>query len=269
MTIYLDKTTIVPAVNLGYIIDPKRPILPYWDQVKDARCLAAHCHPRGQIIFSSRGITQVKTPLGVYLVPSSQAFWCPPEVEHELIFPGAVDIANLFIDPAWIHLLPSRQCVFNVSPLLKQLFLRAVRIGQDYLADSKEQRLMQVILDELASLTISPLALPWSVHPKINVILQRLFDEPTNNWQIEQWANYAHSTPRTLARLFKQEVNMTFGEWRMQVRLFYALEKLHLGQSVTEVGLALGYSSASSFITAFKKLMGQSPREYVSASLAG
>lgn len=51
---------------------------------------------------------------------------------------------------------------------------------------------------------------------------------------------------------------MTFSKWRMQTRLFYALDKLHEGKSVMFTALELGYSKPSAFITAFRRSLGKS-----------
>jgi AraC-like DNA-binding protein len=256
-------TTIQPVL-LGNIIDSKRPVLPYWKHVTDAMCSESHAHPRGQFIFSNNGITRVITKQGVYLVPSSQAFWCPPNHEHMLIFPGSVDISNLFIDPKWAEALPRTQQVFDVSPLLRELILKAVQIGTEYNPKTKEHRLMEVIMDEISLLKASPLTLPWTEQNQLQKIMSAMLEDPTNNQNIEHWASFSHTTTRTLARLFKKEVNMTFTEWRMQVRLFYALEQLHKGgTTVTTIALNLGYSTPSAFIAAFRKALGKSPLEYI------
>ena len=263
MTIYNDNQTIIQPVELGYVIDPERPVLPYWKHVTDAMCSESHAHPRGQFIFSSKGVTRVITKKGIYLVPSSQAFWCPPNLEHMLVFPGAVEIANLFIDPHLINILPREQQVLTVSPLLKELIMKAVKIGTDYLPKTREHRVMEVIIDEISVMEVSPLALPWSENRRLNNIMSSLLDEPTNKNTIEEWALSENTTTRTLSRLFKREVNMTFTEWRMHVRIFYAVEQLHQNISVTDIALQLGYSTPSSFITAFRKVLGKSPLEFI------
>ncbi len=204
------------------------------------------------------------TDKGIYLLPTSQAFWCPPNHQHELFFLGAVHIANLFIDPDWTDHFPKTQCVVNVTPLAQELIQRSMQIGTDYRSDGKEYRLMTVVIDELSGLKRAPLALPWSNHPQLAIIMQAVFNDPANHHNVEHWSAMIHTTPRTLARLFQKEVNMTFSEWRIQARLLYALEKLHDGKSVTYIALELGYSSPSAFIAAFKKIMGKSPLEYMS-----
>ena len=47
------------------------------------------------------------------------------------------------------------------------------------------------------------------------------------------------------------------------VTIFYAIEKLDQGLSVTSIALDLWYSTPSSFIVAFRKILGKSPLEYM------
>lgn len=264
MTTDSDLLTDIAPITLGHVIDHERPVLPYSKHIKNAMCSDAHSHPRGQFVFSIEGITKVVTSEGIYLIPSSQAFWCPPNHKHQLFFLGQVNIANLFIDPFWAKKLPHEQQVFNVPPLLKELILKAVKRGTNYPSKGKERRLMEVIIDEISELTNSSLALPWSEHPKLQTIMQIILNSPTNNNSIEQWADIVHVSTRTLARIFQKELNMTFSKWRLQARLFYALEKLHEGKTVTFIALELGYSTPSAFITAFRRNLGKSPLEYIS-----
>ena len=67
---------------------------------------------------------------------------------------------------------------------------------------------------------------------------------------------------RTAARLFRQETGMSFGQWRLQLRLLTALEQLGTGDTVSNVALNVGYSDVSSFIAVFKAALGETPAKY-------
>ena len=51
--------------------------------------------------------------------------------------------------------------------------MRAVQIGTDYVPESKEYRLMEVVFDEVSRLEASPLALPWSENRVLDKIMSR------------------------------------------------------------------------------------------------
>lgn len=68
---------------------------------------------------------------------------------------------------------------------------------------------------------------------------------------------------RSLARLIKGETGLSFGQWRKQWQIIVALQSLAEGESVQQTAEALGYESVSSFITMFRKTLGEPPARYV------
>lgn len=260
------KQTALPPVETGFIEDPKRPVISFCTEVKDAGCAASHAHPRAQVIFASRGVMRVITQKNTWLVPPSQAVWVPPQTEHQVYFPGAVSIRNLFIDPAAAAPLPDQCMVFNVTPLLCELILRAGEADGNYTADSPMARLMQVILDELQNIKSAPLNLPMSSDPRLRKVMDALIRAPDDSRTLDEWAQTAGAAARTLARLFIQETGMTFGAWRAQLRLLEAIDRLSQGQSVTRVAFDLGYQNLSAFIAMFRKTLGTTPGKFFQTS---
>jgi len=56
---------------------------------------------------------------------------------------------------------------------------------------------------------------------------------------------------------------MSFGRWRQQFHLMLAVKWLGSGSSVQRVADDLGYESAGSFVTMFRKALGTSPARYM------
>ena len=56
---------------------------------------------------------------------------------------------------------------------------------------------------------------------------------------------------------------MSFRELRRQTRILAALERLPLGESVTNVALDVGYDNPSAFIQAFRAVIGKNPGHYI------
>ena len=67
----------------------------------------------------------------------------------------------------------------------------------------------------------------------------------------------------TLARLLARETGMSFGRWRQQLNIMLAVKWLGTGASVQRVADGLGYESAGSFVTMFRKALGTSPGRYL------
>jgi AraC-like DNA-binding protein len=85
---------------------------------------------------------------------------------------------------------------------------------------------------------------------------------PADARTLGELATAAGMTERTVARLFLKETGLTFGQWRRQLRLLAALERLGAGESVSNVALDVGYEDVSSFIAVFKAALGDTPARY-------
>lgn len=87
--------------------------------------------------------------------------------------------------------------------------------------------------------------------------------EPGEAATLDDLADLAASSTRTLARLFLSETGMTFGRWREHLRIVSAVDRLVRGQSITQTALDLGYGSPSSFTTMFTRILGMPPARYL------
>jgi AraC-like DNA-binding protein len=258
----VDKLTKLPPVEIGYRLDPLKPVIPLAMQVSHAGCAAAHRHPRGQLIYASSGVMRVVCGRDIWLVPPSQAVWVPPEQEHEVYFPGDVALRNLFVDPTALAGLPQHCAVLKVTLLLRELILKAVVIGEEYQPESAGWRLMQVLLDELRLAEETLLHLPMARDERLLRVINALMAHPDDGRDLEAWGVLAGASGRTLARLFVKETGLTFGVWRTRLHLQEAIKRLDRGEQVTRIAFDLGYQSLSAFIDMFRREMGVSPRRY-------
>jgi len=256
------KTTKLKPIRIGYRKDPRLPVIGLSMNVKDATCAASHRHPRGQLIFASRGVMRVTSGNESWVVPPSQALWVPPDVEHEVNFPGEVCLRNIFIDPSAVGRLPEKCSVLKITSLLRELILKAAEIGDAYSPKSSGWRLAQVLLDELADAEPAPLHLPMARDERVKRVMEALMRNPGDGRGVSAWAKVACTSPRTLERLFAQESGMNFGAWRKQLRLLEAIDRLGNGASISRVAFDLGYGSLSAFIEMFRKSLGAPPGRY-------
>lgn len=263
------KLTRLPPVTLGYRLEPELPIIPLAIEVSPQKMQShevagnrVHVHPRGQLIYASSGVMRVICGRDIWVVPPSQAVWVPPDQEHEVYFPGDVALRSLFIDPTATAELPEQCAVLKVSPLLRELILRAVEIGEGYEREDSGWRLMQVLLDELRQARITPLHLPMARDRRVMRVIEALLADPGDNRDLEQWSKVAGASGRTLARLFVSETGLTFGVWRKRLLLQEAVKRLDGGEQVTRIAFDLGYQSLSAFIEMFRREMGASPGQY-------
>ena len=79
---------------------------------------------------------------------------------------------------------------------------------------------------------------------------------------VSEIASYFFYSREHASRLFRQYFNITLSEYLMQRRVAESAKLLADGQSVTQACYAVGFRSVSSYINAFRRIMGCLPSEY-------
>jgi len=218
----------------------------------------SHRHVRGQLIGCTRGVVSILTEGSAWVVPAGHGIWLPPQQMHGGQSFGAGVGWSLYVAPTVCDELPAQTRIVAVTPLLREAILRATSWDDDEVTPGR-QRISDLIVDEIASLPAEDLSLRLPRDIRLQRIARALLEHPADNRTVEQWANWAGTTSRTLSRRFPQETGLPFAEWRHRARLMRALERLAEGHAVTTVALDLGYSSISGFIALFRRTFGVTP----------
>lgn len=243
---------------------PGRPVAALARAYPDGHEITFHRHDRGQLIYAVSGVMEIATAGRLWLVPPQRALWMPPGLEHRLKARGAVALRSIFVHPDAVPAaFPRLAMAVNVSPLLRELLVRAVEIPGDYDPRGRDGRIMALILDEIAWAPDQPFGLPVADDPRLRRVCDGILADPASALGLEEWAARAGASARTLARLFEKELGLSFRQWRQQARILEALPRLAAGQPVTVVALDLGYETPAAFAAMFRKIMGQTPRRYL------
>lgn len=224
-----------------------------------------HRHPNAQLLHAVSGVMVVSTDSGRWVVPPTRGMWMPAGTEHWVRMVGEVHMRTAFVRPDAAPDLPTRCAVLGISPLLRELILAALDIPLPYQADSRDGRLMRLMLDELRTLQALPLHLPQPRDPLLKVVCHTLRETPDDATRAEEWSRRLGIDPRTLHRRFVKATGLSFAQWRQQARLLEALERLASGERVLDIALALGYSSPTAFATMFKRQFGVTPSAFFDA----
>lgn len=86
-----------------------------------------HIHREAQLLYAMCGTMRVVTAQGAWVIPPTRAVWIAPWIEHEIFMSGKVCMRSLFIDPELSPANLSQCCVLAVTPLLRELILKAVQ----------------------------------------------------------------------------------------------------------------------------------------------
>ena len=90
-----------------------------------------------------------------------------------------------------------------------------------------------------------------------------MHDNPAHCWTLQKLAERAGMSRSTFALKFKQTVGESPMEYLTRWRMLLAGDKLvNSSDPISIISLSLGYESESAFSTAFKRVMGCSPRQY-------
>ncbi|HEY0526038.1 MAG TPA: helix-turn-helix transcriptional regulator [Stellaceae bacterium] len=246
--------------------DVPRPVAAMAKTFPSGTSVAPHRHRRAQLVFATSGVMRVTAPAGgAWIVPPQRAVWVPAGTEHAIRMSGEVAMRTLYVAPDAAEGLPRACAVIEVSPLLRELILAALAEPVEYDEDGRAGLIVRLILHELRAIAAVPaLHLPWPERDRrLLAVCRGLADDPACPDTIDAWGERVGASGRTLARLFQNELGMSFLAWRRQFRLAEALSRLAGGAPVAQVARDLGYAGPSAFTAMFRRTLGAAPGEYM------
>jgi AraC-like DNA-binding protein len=221
-----------------------------------------HSHERAQFIYATAGTMRVAADGSMWVVPPQRALWMPAGVEHGITMLSDVTMRTLYLRDDAAAAMPLSCRVLPVSPLLRELIVRATELPLQYDEDGPAGHLIALLLAELHGLQSLPLQLPMPQEARLRALCLALLAAPGDQRTLREWAQSVNASERTVARLFQNETGLSFGAWRQQARLLEAMGRLGSGAPVTQVALDLGYDSVSAFSAMFRRAAGASPSAY-------
>ena len=219
--------------------------------------VAPHSHPEHQLIHASAGVMRVTSGGRIWVIPPGRGLWVPAGFTHGFRCLTAVSTRTVYLSGGAVE-LPEICQVWRISPLLREIILR-------FAAGTRATdvvHLSALLMSEIDRVLVLPLALAEPRDARLRRIADAVLADPADRRTLAHWAAEAGASPRTLIRRFQAETGLSFRQWRRQVRLIAALERLAQGEAVTRVAFAVGYDSPSAFIEMFKRQLGTTPGRY-------
>jgi AraC-like DNA-binding protein len=228
---------------------------------------AVHSHTRGHLVYAASGVLAVHTEHGTSIVPANRIGWTPSGFAHYHRAHGETDMRIVFLTPSLARLMPDHPSVFVVSGLAREVLL-ALTGPRNYgdttpgYSRSARSRLFRVLVDDLYEAREEPLQLPEPQDDRLQAIARMLYEDPADATSLAGLGRTIGASTRTLSRLFRNELGMSFYEWRTQLRIYHALVLLADGHDTTQTSYACGWANPSNFIAAFTKVIGTTPGSY-------
>ncbi len=231
-----------------------------------------HRHPWAQLAYCTTGIVQVTaTPNDAladevtYIVPPSRAVWIAPVAMHAINVREAAKLRTLYLDASTTPQGWHGCRVIVDSPLLREL----IQALDAPAPAPREALLAALVQDELARAPTQSLGVPLphaqSGDKRLRALCEAVLRAPSQRATLAAWASDIGASERTMARLFREELGISYQQWRQQAVLAHALPLLARGSPVSAVAAASGYASDIAFSAMFKAAMGQSPSRFAAS----
>ncbi len=225
-----------------------------------------HSHGSDQLIYAIRGVMEVASGPGLWLIPPLFAIWIPANTTHNIRMPGAVSMRTLYLRPGLASRLPSACMVLRVTALLRELIVEAVRLGQLRRRNLLHCALRDLIVSHLQEATAVPSFVTLPKDPRALLVAQTVMANPRCCGTFQVMCEHAGASTRTIERIFRREVGLNFESWRRQFRLMKAIELLAVGCSVKEVAFEIGYRRPSAFVEVFRRTLGATPKAWAATA---
>jgi AraC-like DNA-binding protein/quercetin dioxygenase-like cupin family protein len=235
--------------------------------IKSGERLDPHMHREAQLVFAAKGVMQVQTPRGVWLVPPERAVWVPPRLEHSIDVLSDIEMRTVYFQPRWLAKQRTTAAVANefvvrVGALMREAILAMFEPSCDA---ARKLTLAQLVVMDLRDAGDASTFMPMPTHAKARQVANIILGDPAADRDLESLAKEAGISGRTLTRLFPEQTKLTLKSWKQRARVIAAIERLgQPGVSVKQVATALGFSSSAAFSFAFRDVTGETPTAFLS-----
>jgi AraC-like DNA-binding protein len=227
--------------------------------------VSEHAHGSDQLIYAISGLMEVSSEPSVWVIPPHFAVWIPAGTHHRIHMPGPVSMRTLYLRTALMARLDPRCAVLHVTPLLRELIVETVRVGQLRMRNRYECALRDLLISQLQKASPMPTFVTLPREKRALGVAQAILQNPAESKTMAALCAEAGASVRTIERVFRREIGSSFEVWRRQVRLTKAVELLVSGYSIKEVAHKVGYCQPSAFVEMFRRTLGTTPKAWISA----
>ncbi|MFJ2784735.1 MULTISPECIES: helix-turn-helix domain-containing protein [unclassified Streptomyces] len=221
-----------------------------------------HTHTLHELVWVRGGTLTSRVGDRVHTVVEGYGLWMPAGMVHEGRATASARLFDAFFAPDRTPIAFTRPMAITMTPLLESLLTHLSSADIDVEARARAE---SVVFDVIRP-SERQFALRLPGDPRIDAIAEALLDDPSDGRSLEEWARLLGTSDRTITRAFRQATGLPFAQWRQMLRVHRALVLLAEGIDVTTVSEVLGYAQPSTFIVAFRRVMGITPGAFSDAA---
>lgn len=218
-----------------------------------------HTHRRHQLALAARGVLVMGGPGTSWVLPRTRALWIPAGVPHSVAVSGRTTMLSAYVEVDRCPLTWPGPVVVGASGLVGEL---VAHLADPDLPAAERARAEAVLWDVMTPLPVTTLSPPLPADDRARRVATGLLADVTDGRSLAAWGRTVGASPRTLARLFVAETGVGFERWRTTARLAAALPLLAVGTPVSVTAHQVGYTTASAFVAAFRRIVGTTPAQY-------
>jgi AraC-like DNA-binding protein len=222
-----------------------------------------HEHAAGQFILVEAGISNLRTELGSWIIPTRRVGWVPPRLRHASRSSGRGRGWVLRAPVTLSRKLPGHVCVLRASALLVAALERIAR-GQPSAQSALRRLLWRIVELELREATPEALLVPMPSDSRLRATAEVLLAHPNIGADVGRAAARSGMSTRSFTRRFREETGLSFASWRRAAIAHHALERIAAGEKVSSVAFEVGYSNVSAFVAMIHRQMGAAPARFLS-----
>jgi len=214
-----------------------------------------HAHDRHELVWVRGGTMTTRVDDLLFTVPPGHGLWLPAGVVHAGRLTADAVLHDALFAPDRTPVAFDGPTIIEMTPVLAALL---AHLEGDDLDDRARARAEAVVFDVLRPAAQQfTLRLPGD--PRIDPIARALVADPGDPRSLDDWARVVDLSERTVTRVFRRTTGLSFAQWRQALRVHHALRLLSTGCDVGETSDRLGYAQPSTFIAAFRRVMGTTP----------
>ncbi len=230
-----------------------------------------HRHNKCQFAYAEGGYLYIEIGAKVWFLPARHYMWIPSGIEHRIwSHSTTVKMFTIYFDaregePDFYE----RTGIYFVNDLLREMILFTSDwegfIGKEFYNRYTFAMAIKAILPDInTGHSVLPFNMPLPKDKRlveVDCYLRSHLDEPLS---IEALANKFGMAGRTLSRLFRQDIGMSYVQFLKNIRMIRAFELLVENKtSIREIAFQLGYSSVPTFSNIFYQSTGIRPTGYL------
>lgn len=257
------KCNLIENEN-GFLNDPIEKEAYIWYEENWQHDDDEHLHQRAQLTFVKEGYQYFHIDNKVYLVPQNHVIWIPSLQKHKIT--SEAETVKLMV--SLFKNIPENQFyktthVFPAPPVLKEMILYAKKWNKETAENNEQETFMNALLISLPNFCKENTALqiPLPSDMRLLEVCQFINLNFQNDHSIEELAETANLSTRSLQRIFKKETGISIKKYAQLIKILKSIELINSDQfTLSEVAYKVGYKSLSAFTSSYQVIMNTKPK---------